>query len=657
MPFSTGDPVEDEVEVQGEADVDVDAGVHVRVHVQLVSRYNPRDVILLEFAAQGIRGVSPAGGRATLRPGYNVVSADGATLRRLLEALFYPDPRDGEALPRASGGPANAPLRAGLTVIGNDRVTYRLVRDFSAGAQLHRFDPEKRAFALVTQDLAEIAKVMQKTIGVPTASRLGALLALSAADLPSKQGGTGALPSAAPQRTTLTPDQAKRRLESLRGELDKAKIAEKLQFEQDGLQGRLFKLDEALKAGAALREGVEKAEASRAELAPAAAVAAKLGDADARLAIYEKASAKRAEAAAKVEAERSGLATAEEAGVPAPFWKDPIFWAGVGVGVLFAVLGLVGAFRRTELRYVGLLDLPAFGGAAWVALRWVAALEAWEKIARRRRVVDDWEAKVETQWQKDTGDVLEAVKALGLSKPAELREALGRVREAEAAVAQARARLSEWESSPDAQGAMAEKAKVEGALHAIEARLGAEVGGFVRDVRSVETEIQRLEADAAAPPPLAAPAAPAAPARPAGEPLRTLVEKAAAELGGSPTAAVRSVAQKASQSLSGLSFQRLQAIQVDDRGNVQVQTGGRPVPAMTLTAADRDLVFISLKLAFIEQALAAGKVVAVSDDAFAGLSEGARRFAARLLKQIAKPGQLLHGTTDPSFKEAADHAA
>jgi hypothetical protein len=98
-------------------------------------------------------------------------------------------------------------------------------------------------------------------------------------------------------------------------------------------------------------------------------------------------------------------------------------------------------------------------------------------------------------------------------------------------------------------------------------------------------------------------------------------------------------------------------VQVDDRGNIQVQTGGRPVAAMTLSPADRDLVWIALKLAFVEQALAAGKVVAVSDDAFAGLSEGARRFAARVLKQIARPGQLVHATTDPSFKEAADHAA
>jgi hypothetical protein len=207
--------------------------------------------------------------------------------------------------------------------------------------------------------------------------------------------------------------------------------------------------------------------------------------------------------------------------------------------------------------------------------------------------------------------------------------------------------------------ARAEKPKLEEQLRAIEARLGEEVGGFVRDPRSIEAELQRLEAEATAPaPPAAAAPAPAAPPpRPAGEPLRTLAEKAAAELGGSAAAAVRTVSQKASQTLAGLSFNRLQGIQVDERGNVMVQSGGRPVAALTLSPVDRDLVFISLKLAFVEQALAAGKAIAVSDDAFSGLSEGARRFAARLLKQIAKPGQLVHATTDPSFKEAADHAA
>jgi hypothetical protein len=626
-------------------------------------------VILLELAAQGIRGFAPAGGRATLRPGYNVVGADGAVLRRLLEALLYPGPKDAEALPRASGGPANAPVRAGLTVVGNDRITYRLVRDFAAGAQLQRFDPEKRAFSPVSQDLAEIAAFMQKTVGAPSPARLRALLALSAADLPSKHGGAGAaLP--APARASLTPEQARKRIEALRGELEKAKVAEKLQAQIDELAHRQQELEGAFRGGAACRAEVEKAEAALAEHGPARDLLARLGDPDAKVALYEKATARRAEMEGKVAAEREALALEVASEPPEPFWKSQVFWACAAGGLVLLAGGIVGGLFRTEARYVSLLDVGGFGYAGWLALRWIGGEEAKDRLARRRKVVDDWERKVLAQYKRDTADVIDAVNELrgapipgatrtGVTNTSELREALTRAREALALVEEAKKKLHDWESSPEVEGAATEKAKVDEELRGLESKLAAEAGGFVRDVRSVEQELQRLQAEASNPQAAApaAPAMPAAPARAPGDPLRTLVERAAIELSQSPAAAVRTVAQKASQTLSGVSFNRLGGLQADDRGNLQVTSGGRPLPAGSLAPADRDLLWIALRLAFLEQAIAAGKAFAVIEDAFGGLSDGSRRFAARLLKQIAKPGQIVHATTDPSFKEAADHAA
>ncbi|HEY6001750.1 MAG TPA: hypothetical protein VIV57_02670, partial [Anaeromyxobacter sp.] len=483
-------------------------------------------MILLEFAAQGVRGVAPAGGRATLRPGYNVLSADGPTLRRLVEALLYPDPRDGDALPRAAGGPANAPMRAGLTLVGNDKITYRIVRDFASGAQLHRFDPAKRSFALVAQDLGEIAAFLQRTVGVPPPQRLGALLALSSADLPSKAGGVAPSAAAPPQRQSLTPEQARKRLGQLREELEKAKIAEKLQYQLDGLQTQLFKIEESLKAGAKVREGLEKAEAARAELGDAAAVFGRLGDADAKLAAFEKATARKEDAAARVKAERDALAETETRGEPMPFWKDPRFWAGAGGGAGLALAGAVGAAVNPELRYLSILDVPAFGWAAWVALRWVGSLEDWERVARRTRIVDEWERKVGAQFEKDAADVRDAVKALHVSNPGELKEALARVADADAVVAEWRKRLADWEASPEAKRGLAERSRVEEGLRAVEEKLAAEAGGFVRDVRSVESEIQRLEVESAAPAaPQPAPAPAPAPRTAGDEPRDALVRQ------------------------------------------------------------------------------------------------------------------------------------
>jgi uncharacterized protein YhaN len=98
-------------------------------------------------------------------------------------------------------------------------------------------------------------------------------------------------------------------------------------------------------------------------------------------------------------------------------------------------------------------------------------------------------------------------------------------------------------------------------------------------------------------------------------------------------------------------------VSVDDRGNLVAQRSGQPTSAAALQPADRDLLFLALKLALIERALAGGKQVAVADDAFAALPETARRLAGRLLKQLARPGQLLHATADIAFRESADHVA
>jgi len=557
-------------------------------------------------------------------------------------------------------------VRAGLTLVGDDRVTYRLVRDFAAGCQLHRFDAEKRAFAPVAQELEQISAFLRETVGVPAPDRLGALLSFGAAELPSKAGGaalaTGGATAAA-VRQVLTPEQARKRLADLEAELERAVAAEKLQYQLDGLQSKLFKTEEALKNGQKLGEGLAAAEEERATLDRVAEVASVLGDAPARLAAHAKASARRDEALARVAAEREALDAAEAQGRPRPLWELPGFLAGAAAGTLCLVLGAVGAASGSDLRTLALLSMPGFGWAAWEAHRWIGVMDGWGRQARRRKVVDDWEQKILEQFERDTAEVGAVLRELQLSKPGELRDLLERLGDADRAVEGWRARLADWNSAPETAGAVAERVRVEEELKAVESRLSSEAGGFVRDVQSVEAELERIKAElanptvpAATPAPAAAPAPRATPAL-AGEPLRGLLERAAAELGGSPASVARTLGAKASQLLAGLTLNRFSAVSADDRGNVQVVTGGRPSPALTLPPADKDLVFVALKLALLEQAVTSGKTVALVEDAFGGLSDGARRTIGRFLKQAARSGQILHATSDPACREAADHQA
>ncbi len=621
-------------------------------------------MLLLEFAAQGIRGVAPAGGRATLRSGYNVVAADGVALHRLLLALLHPGPNDAEALARAQGAPGGGgPVRAGLTLVGDDRITYRLVRDFSAGCQLHRFDPEKRAFVQLSQELDEIAGLLRSPIGVPSVEKMGSLLSLSLAELPSKSGAglatTPALPPAT--RPVLSGEAARKRLEELRSELARSQVAGRLQEELDHSQSRLFKLEEALKSGQRVQEAVASAEAERAALQAVAQVAATLGDLQSRFAGYERSAAKRAEAEARIGAEREAFLEAQARGAPQPAWKAPPFLAGVLGGLVFLVIGLLAG--ESDLRYLSLLDIPAFGWSAWFMLRRIDAEAAWGRMGRRGRLVDDWEAKVQAQFARDAGPVNDALTILGLAKVTELKEALERLAAAEQGVAGARQQLAEWQADAQTTDALAERTRVEEEMKAIDGRLSDQAGGFVREVQAVEAELARVEAEAEAAPTDQAPAPVAAPtpARPmastGGEPLRGLLERAAAELGGSPASVARGLSTRASQAVAAFTLNRITGVSADDRGNVQVVSGGRPTPALTLPPAERDLVYLALKLALLEQAVAAGRTVALIEDAFAGLSDGVRRTAGRMLKALAKPGQVIHTTTDPAFREAADHQA
>jgi hypothetical protein len=209
----------------------------------------------------------------------------------------------------------------------------------------------------------------------------------------------------------------------------------------------------------------------------------------------------------------------------------------------------------------------------------------------------------------------------------------------------------------ETKDAEAERVRVQQEIGDLEQVLTTEAGGFIRDTHSLDAEIARLERDLESPPEDAAPAPEILTPVPLGDPLRILFERAAADLALSPGAALRALQPRIVQVLPSLSGQRLANFFVDERGNLQVQTSGKLVPASTLPAGDRDVCFAVLKVGFAELGLAAGKAVAVLEDGFAQLPEGSRRVLARLLKQVAKGRQVVHATADPIFREAADHAA
>ena len=335
----------------------------------------------------------PAGGRATLRPGYNVVAADGAALRRLLEALLHPDPRDaGGAVAR----PGRARHRAGARRPDAGR---RRPRHLPAGARLRRRLPapplrsrEARLRAGVAgpgRDRRPAAQPHRR----PVAGAAGG--AALAGRSPSCPPGPAAASATSPAPAGAGPPRAERASRPASGsrscaaELERARIAEKLQEQLDALPVAPLQAGGGAQERAA-GEGGAGRRRGRARRAGAGGGGGGLAGRRRRpgSAAFEKSAARRAEAEAPHRRRAGGHrrgpgpgragAGLEDAAVPGRrggragrcWW--PAWWPG-----------------SSDLRYLALLDIPAFGWSAWLALRWIDAQEAWERIGRRGQVVDD----------------------------------------------------------------------------------------------------------------------------------------------------------------------------------------------------------------------------------------------------------------------------
>jgi hypothetical protein len=433
-------------------------------------------------------------------------------------------------------------------------------------------------------------------------------------------------------------------------ELARSREAEKLQYQLDGLQTRMFRMEELLKSGEQLQARVREAEVAVAALAAAREVLATMGDPTVRLAAFDRATARRDEALGKLAEERQALD--EPSGPPVPFWRSRAFLGGLGVAVAALVAGMA-----TPLGALALLAIPASGGSTWIALRWISASERHERVERRSAYLADRERKIRETWERDGAEVRAAIQATGTASSSEARELWDRVREAEAALEGERRRVVEWEEKAETRDAAADRARLQREIGEIEARLTADSGGYVRDPATVEQEIARVDAELQAPDP--GPAGDPVPAAsaPVVDPLRALMERAAAETGQTPGTALRGIQQRLSLLLGSLSGQRLGGLLVDERGNLVVQGAGRSVPVGTLAPAERDVCYLALRVAFLEGAIAGNRAVALLADPFGGLPEAARRILARQLKQMARSGQVIHATADVVFREAADHAS
>lgn len=650
-------------------------------------------MLLLELAAQGVRGFSPSA-RMQFKAGYNaLVPPQGAAsgLVPLLIALLYGDGRGGDGALAASAG-----ARAGLSLQARDGSTYRLMRVLGSGGALHRLEPGGR-WSVVSQDSVEIATALRGALGLPSRGQFEALFCFDAQMFPSKRpapmprlGTPGpALQRPAPEVRALRPnalveaamaaaastpsrprggERSRQELERLRREVAVGKETDEVQYKLEGLQQKLFDLDHKLKELERLRAEAQAARASI-EGAPGLEALDLPKDALERAARFDEARQRRDEALEKLREEQRAAQEASQV-PPLPLWRARHFPLAAGTGA--AMLALAAVFRGSPWGYLGLLDIPVFGYAGMVALEWIGELQAYEGLARKQSIFRDREQKIEAAFESEHLPIKSAMKLLGVERGADLLEHFERRAAAESAAQEAEARLAAAEADPETASLRSQQARLRAEVEALDAKLAGLGASATRDWREAEREIAELERAQSAPaetaaPPIASEPAPSSAAEPsgvaAGSAAGALREDPGPGLLGlaedlfpglSLEALAEGLRERAGQYFAALTEQRFSGLELDERARVQALAPGRAIPAGALETGDLDLLYLALKLSLVERAAAAGKIALLLNEPFAALPPPVQQLLARSLKLIASQTQVIHATALPANHTAAD---
>jgi len=611
----------------------------------------------VEFALQGVRGFLPSV-RISLKPGYWTLlpQTPGAPLVGLTSELCFPDGRGGDARYAAPDGASTS--KAALWLVGRDGATYRILRELGRSGALHRVNASTRAHDLITEDPMEMAQYLRAQVGFPPRGRYEHLFTFTPSQLPSRR--VKRTPQAAARLQGLAaqtpeppmdPTQARSRLAELEKELALSSEVERIQFRVDGVTAQVYQLETRVKSAQAVEQ--ELAEAQRGmQQAPTVEGLGLIPDIVERARNFPALVAKVDETLARLEAERQvDVATTPSA---IPLSRDGRFWAGMAVGTaaLLAGVSLTGMGK-----YVALLDIPAFGLAALVALKRVEDVQWAELSARKGDRLEDRERIVREQFEVDAQPVRNAMKILGVEQPHEIVAVLEEHGKWSARVQELERQLAAAKQNPEYVAAATQLAELRAEQDALNAKL-IEKGSYVRDAREVEREMARVrEALAPAPPRrIATPGAPIPQAAETVDDFTPPLLSAAADLltVDVPTLAAR-IKDRSSQYAAALTERRVEGLEIDHTGQGMARVGGRSLPVGQVGARDVDWVWLALRVALLERLLAQEPMPVLLEDMATGLDETRLPLLGRVLKSLGgMGGQLLHLTAHPVFASVSE---
>ncbi|GEN10511.1 hypothetical protein SAMN05443572_103319 [Myxococcus fulvus] len=623
----------------------------------------------VEVAVQNVRGFTPAG-RFALKAGYLVLkppSAEASPFAGVLLALLYADGRGQDASFIAPGAKSG---KAALTFVGIDGATYRVLRELGGSGTLHRLNKTTQQPELVSSDASEMNQFLRGQVGLPPRTSFEQLYCLQPGQLPSRRPRKAAAKAVDPKTSGKFPSlanassvaaaedipAAEAKVRALEAELVSAREVDQLQFKVDGLSSQIFDADQRLKGTEGLKVAIHEAEnAWRA--APTPQTLGLPQDILNRVQRYPKALARRDEALNRLGADRD----ADAAEVPdsvEPLTQDRMFWLGIGVGVLFLGLSLgLGLGVHRAFRYLALLDIPAFGFAAFLALRYVDELQRASRKDSKEGRFDAREKKIHEEFEAEAAPVRMAQKALGVESLDEIPTALERKELLAARVVELKDQLAGVEADPEFVAASTQRQALKEQMDALNAELTRK-GSYVRDMREVERELGRVKESitlAKAPPaPVTQADGSPAPVEPLEDPSPAVLSQAADIFTTDVLSVQGMLKERCVQYLTALTDRRYQGVEWDKEGRAFALASGRRVPVGELPPKDLDLYYLALRMTVVEKGSARVKRPFVLEDVFAGMEEVKLPLIARMLKHLGTLTQVVHVTSHPGFAQMSD---
>jgi hypothetical protein len=557
-------------------------------------------------------------GQFALRPGYVAVVSKARVLRAAILAPLFPGPDDHLHLVLDP----KAPTRIGVGFTASDKSTWRLMREFGAARQLHKYDPATRKFALLTDDDQEIESFLRIQCGLPLAETY-AFFVLGAAELPSQRSRAAAPAAAGGEQV--------RRLE------EEIRVTRDYEVAQDQLFKVQNRLEEIGGSARSLADAESALKSAEAQLSRSPWPDDQIADLTSRAKRAEQDAARRDIALDDVARKRERAAS-DQAGSPEPFWASPWFYGGLLLGIAVDVIAF--ALRRPLLAAIALVPYAA----ALVAVLRFIQVDEGEKEARQNLVeLKEQEEAVKRRFNDEQAPLRAALRAAKVKTAGELLNLFEERKEAALRRDAARAQVERVRKDSGAAVAAAEVARLQEEKAQLEKRIFAQ--GFARPMAEIEGDLQKLRGTAPS----------SGASAPEGVQPKALIAAAAALLGQPPQRLVTEMTPRLAQFLAALTERRIVGGAVDAKGELVLSGANGKTSALdSLPQPLRDLAYGALRLCLLEKVAMTKKLPVIVDDSFAPLDPQKRAVAAKMLKAIAAHTQVIHRIADALPEGIAD---